>query len=170
MAELVQRIRSDGRIRHIRDQRYFTWRFENPLCRYRFLFWEDMRLEGYIVLRASVGRTNRRGISIVDWEATSPQIRLDLLRAATSWGNFEDLRTWSTTLSSEAKTALQKAGFQVPDDMMQRDDIDDAMSQRANVLIKAVREDRQPTYWTVGARRLLELDNWDLRMVDSDRF
>jgi GNAT superfamily N-acetyltransferase len=38
MAELVERVGSDGRIRHVRDREFFTWRFCNPLSRYRFLF------------------------------------------------------------------------------------------------------------------------------------
>lgn len=53
MAELVARLGYDGRIRHVQDEPYFAWRFQNPRSNYRFLFWDDARLEGYLVLQAT---------------------------------------------------------------------------------------------------------------------
>ena len=41
MAELVKRLAYDGRLRHIRDKEYFSWRFKNPFKDYRFIFWKE---------------------------------------------------------------------------------------------------------------------------------
>ena len=97
MAELVERIGSDGRICHVRDQQYFSWRFQNPRSQYRFLFWEDARLEGYLVLCRLI-QADRPAVSIVDWEATNAQVRAELLEAVIRWGNFQWLLIWSATL------------------------------------------------------------------------
>jgi GNAT superfamily N-acetyltransferase len=100
MAELVERIGSDGRLRQVRDQEYFAWRFQNPLSRYRFLFWGDAVLEGYLVLRTSI---RGKRVSIVDWEATNMKVRTDLLQAVMQWGKFDKLALWTATLPTEVK-------------------------------------------------------------------
>jgi hypothetical protein len=46
MADLVRRLGHDGRLRHVRDERYLAWRYRNPLYEYRFLVRESDRLEG----------------------------------------------------------------------------------------------------------------------------
>ena len=38
MAELVERLASDGRICHLRDETYLAWRYRNPRSVYRFLY------------------------------------------------------------------------------------------------------------------------------------
>jgi GNAT superfamily N-acetyltransferase len=115
MADLVDRVSGDGRIRHVRDRQYFAWRFQNPLSRYRFLFWEDARLEGYLVLHASMKKHSAR-LSMVDWEATHTQVRADLLKAAVHLSNAYTLTIWSATLSDEAKTLLHLTGFHARDE------------------------------------------------------
>ena len=70
MAELAERIGYDGRIRHVRDEQYFSWRFQNPLSEYRFLFWDNGRLDGYLVLYRKVYPPGNDELAyIVDWDA-----------------------------------------------------------------------------------------------------
>ena len=38
MARLVEDLGADGRIRHVRDARFFDWRFRNPFHEYRFIY------------------------------------------------------------------------------------------------------------------------------------
>jgi GNAT superfamily N-acetyltransferase len=161
MAELVEGIESDGRLRHIRDERYFAWRFQNPLSVYRFLYWEDIQLQGYLVLRTSFD-AEWAFIEIVDWEARNAQVRADLLRAAIEWGRFDGLTIWSATLPVEAKTLLQNAGFEP----LEQDE--SLEGPRPTVLIRAVRDDVLPEDWVLDGISLLDLNNWDLRMIYSD--
>ena len=51
MAGLIAGLSWDGRMRHVRNADYLTWRFRNPLHEYRFLFWDDDALRGYLVLQ-----------------------------------------------------------------------------------------------------------------------
>ena len=68
MSELVERIGSTGQIRQVRDHQYFEWRFQNPLSRYRFLFWVKPRMEGYLVLQEYTSPYgNDEIVNIVDW-------------------------------------------------------------------------------------------------------
>ena len=73
MAELVSRKDYDGRIRHVRDENFYRWRFQNPRSDYRFLYWEDDRLEGYITLRKSISPQDR-GVMLVDWEVSKLEL------------------------------------------------------------------------------------------------
>jgi len=164
MAELVERIGGDGRMRHVRDQEYFAWRFQNPHSVYRFLFWKDARLEGYLVLRTSVytDRLDRVGVRIVDWEATNAQVRADLLQAAINWGNFDNLTIWSATLPDKVKTLLQMTGFK------QLGGEGNLTRSLPTVLIRPIRDEMLRGDWVLADRRLLDSANWDLRMIYSD--
>ncbi len=161
MAELIERIGSDGRIRHVRDRQYFAWRFQNPLHAYRFLFWEETNLEGYLVLQKSISTlSNRERVRIADWEATSPQIGEELLRTAIQLGNFNDCGIWSATLPAGTRTLLQDTGFNPL--LNEAEGMD---RYRSSVLVRPVRDEMLKTEWTLVNRRLLDLANWDLRML-----
>jgi GNAT superfamily N-acetyltransferase len=161
MADLVERLGSNGRIRHVRDQQYFAWRFQNPLSVYRFLFWEEGRLEGYLVMRRSV-YADRPRVDIADWEATNDHIRADLLKAAIQWGHFQDLTIWSATLLDEAQTVLRHHGFTPVHAAgpIARD--------LPTVLVRPADDGRLEADWVLADRRLLDVENWDLRMIYSD--
>ena len=163
MAELIERIGGDGRMRHVRDQQYFAWRFQNPRAVYRFLFWEDARLEGYLVLRRWV-YTDRVAVNIVDWEATNAQVRADLLQAAIRWGNFAHLTIWSATLPDEAKTLLQITDFK------ELEGKGNMTRFHPTVLVRPIRDEMLKGDWVLADRRLLDLANWDLRMIYSDGY
>lgn len=168
MAELVERIGSDGRMRQVRDQAYFTWRFQNPLSRYRFFFWGDTTLEGYLVLRTSV---RGKRVSIVDWEATNITVRADLLQAVLQWGKFDKLALWTATLPTEVKTLLHNAGFSTVGKIKSIGRAHRTRASRPTVLLRAVRQDMlKEADWVIAHRRLSDLDNWDLRMIYSDNY
>lgn len=162
MAELIERIGTDGRIRHVRDQEYFSWRFNNPLSRYRFLFWEGSRLEGYLILQSRFNKNALRVINIVDWEATNSQAQSDLLEATMHLGNFDVLSIWTATLPDAVKVLLKKNGFKLCSEAKS------IAEYRPTVLIRPVRDDMLKTNWIIAGGRLLDLSNWDLRMIYSD--
>lgn len=70
MADLVSRIGSDGRIRHVLDSEYFQWRFQNPLSRYRYVYCGENHLQGYLVVQEYTSEGAYRNLlNIVHWEA-----------------------------------------------------------------------------------------------------
>ena len=164
MAELIGRIGDDGRLRHVRDEQYFGWRFGNPRSTYRFLYWGLGRLEGYLVLRRPVdaARARRGSITIVDWEAATTAVRAGLLQAATEWGNFHRLTVWSATLPGDVKEVLRDYGFTPVETRGVM------AASRPTMLVRPLRKELLQGEWSWGGRRLLDLANWDLRMIYSD--
>jgi hypothetical protein len=65
----------DGRIRHTRDSAYFGWRFRHPFHEYRFLFWDDGELRGYLVLGRSLSQLDdTMRVRLVDWCVADPPV------------------------------------------------------------------------------------------------
>jgi GNAT superfamily N-acetyltransferase len=159
MADLVARLGSDGRIRHVRDETYFAWRYLNPRWHYRFLFHEGNGLSGYLVLGAEIGAWHVR---ILDWEAESSGIRQDLLNAALSWGLFTHLSVWTVSESEETKALLEKQGF------VGEAGPPSLAAPRTTVLIRSVDPMKRPDDWMLADRRILDARNWDLREIYSD--
>lgn len=159
MADLVEALGTDGRIRHVRDCRYFSWRFANPLNEYRFLYAGGETLTGYLVLRrCRSDRFDPSCVHISDWEAVDGRVRKQLLHAAIEWGNFSQMLTWTATLSEETVRILCEAGFSRP-----------VPSARGTpcVLVRPYALDGTPQDQTLGGRPFLDSSSWDLRMLYS---
>lgn len=167
MAELVNSIDDKERLKHIRDEQYFTWRFRNPLSQYRFLFWDDGSLQGYLALQAQVDPTHG-GVcaNIVDWEANQSEVFKGLFQATILLGNFDRLTTWSATLADETHDLLKNMGFYFLDRVgsLTRD------VRLPSIFTKSLCHGVLEDEWRLGGHRLVDLENWDLRMIYSDDF
>jgi len=152
MESLVNRLPSDGRLRHVRDQTYFGWRFRNPLRDYRFLYAGGDRLEGYLVLQRALGRDDR--VSIVDWEAARDSTLDELLTAAIDDGLFSILSAWRLGASPAVERLLDRRGF-VPAD------------RSRSVLVRSVSGADLEGCWALAGRALDDASQWDLRMIYS---
>jgi GNAT superfamily N-acetyltransferase len=158
MAMLVSRQRYDGRIRHVRDQQFYAWRYQNPLSEYRFLFCEKGELKGFLVLQ-QVLHTYSNATHIVDWEATSVEVFSDLLQTVICWGGFSSISIWSVTLADDMIKVLTKHGFK------------SRSSESTTVFSRIIVKPLHPGgNWSMGGRDLLEISNWDLRPIYSDGF
>ena len=158
MAALVARIGGDGRIRHVRDAAYFAWRLRNPLVEYRFFYWDERRLEGYLVLRrVRSDRGDRTRVSVVDWEAEDVHMRLSLLDEVLARGGFPHVDIWSATLSEPVRDELHKRGF--------RPAAHGSVSRPGHhVLVRTLGESDD---WSLDGRPLLDMRQWDLRLLNS---
>jgi acyl carrier protein len=162
MARLVAALDHDGRIRQVRDERYLHWRFRNPLHQYCFVYAErDGALTGYLVLeRAATERGNARRIHIADWEASSDATLEQLLAYVVQHGRPMELVTWTATLGAARTACLARSGF-VPTD------IDQAARGLPSIMVWPVNPLAPAAELELHGRKLLELDSWDLRMLDS---
>lgn len=163
MADLIRRIPYNGHIRHVRDEEYFRWRFGNPLGAYRFLFCEDSALEGYLVLQIS-NNSKQQIARIVDWEAIDMTVREELLNMALFYMGDGVLTTWSATYPDNVKRLLQSKGF------TPHDDSKGAKRYKPGIILRPVQNRLLNESWTFADRRLLDINNWDLRMVYSDAY
>jgi GNAT superfamily N-acetyltransferase len=161
MGSLMRRLGSDGRLRHVRDETYFAWRFGNPLCRYRFLFCGYPDLEGYLVLSS---RRRMKVISIVDYAATDVDVFSDLLRAAVSLGSFDRVHIWTRSLSSSELAPLDALGFEP------HEQAPGIAHFRRTVLVRPLGLQNDSSDWTLDGRPLLEPASWDLRMIYADDY
>ena len=161
MAELVNRIGTTGRIRHVRKSEYFQWRFQNPLGRYRYIFWEKDHLEGYLVLQQHTSEYfDRSAVNIVNLEASDEVIKKLLLKAASAvFGKGKELIVWSATLPEPTTTLLRKNGFRF-------------LKAPTNgsifppvILVRAIAD--RDGEWLLGDRHLLDMADWDLQMLYS---
>lgn len=159
MADLVARLGHDGRLRHVRDENYLRWRYRDPLHEYRVLVHGADRLGGYLVLQAHRAAPER-GIRIVDWEATTPALGMDLLRAALEWGRFAELIVWTATLPRETDESLAALGF-VPTSAGSQ------LRGVATTMIRRLRHAPAGADPMLEGRRLLDLASWDMRMIYS---
>ncbi len=159
MADLVQRLGHDGRLRHVRDAAYLAWRFANPQHEYRFLFSGGDRLDGFLVLQA-YRLDEDRGVNVVDWEAAAPEPRQALLRAAVDWGSFSELSAWAMALPLEARRLLADTGFAPAD----RGPL---MRHGVTLLARGIGDGGRAADPMLGGRPLPDAPGWDMRMLYS---
>jgi GNAT superfamily N-acetyltransferase len=160
MAALIARLPWDGRIRHVRDAEYLAWRFRNPLHEYRFVFWDEDGLRGYLVLqRYRSERADQTCVNIVDWEAAGERIRAALLQAALERGGFERVDVWTVGLKDATTAVLQLHGFASAQA--------DSIRAQSRLLVRRLGEGRAADEWKLGGRNLLDITDWDLRMLYS---
>jgi hypothetical protein len=162
MADLVEKIGSCGKIRHVRDKEYFEWRFQNPLSRYRFLFHNKTNLEGYLVLQEYTSDfTDKEVLNIVDWEGSNSLVKEELLQAALSYARNRVLYIWSATLPFETAAILKAKGFRIS---RQAQDLSPPIPA---LLVRSVRDENLEGEWMFANCRLSNLSDWDLRMLYS---
>jgi hypothetical protein len=154
MAACAARLRDD-RIAHLPDAAFYRWRFQNPLAAYRFLFWGDERLEGFLVLQAA----GSRRATLVDWSAESAHVLASLLALAARAGRFEHLTTWAPSEGRDER-AFREAGFA----QLHRGPDEEKVA--STMFVRRLADPEQP--WELEGRALLDPASWDLRMIDSD--
>lgn len=163
MADLVERVGSDGRIRHVRDREYLAWRFVDPLGAYRFLYCGQSKLEGYLVLGAPAFPAAgwRPRPLVFDWEATSAEVFEELLLAAIHLGEFPQMAAWERAVPPPAAPVLAKAGFRPGKAAAGK------REYRPTVLVRATGETKDPAEWRLAGSPLLDASSWDVRPIYS---
>jgi len=156
MANLVARLPWDGRIRHVRDETYFNWRFANPMRRYCFVYVGGECLEAYLVLHQSLDFA-RNLVQIVDFEAESEEAAEELFEGLLQLGAFPELRAWAAAMPPAAAATLYRRGFA---------DQSDGVFQKS-ILVRTLLEDELSRPWTLGGHRIDEAASWDVRMIYS---
>jgi GNAT superfamily N-acetyltransferase len=92
-----------------RSEVFLRWRLKNPVKKYRFVYWRDSSLRGYVMLSWSQEDPYR--ITVADYAVESPDIFYELLDAlvCSRRGDFSMMS--STLLDSLLRTA-ENLGFQ----------------------------------------------------------
>jgi GNAT superfamily N-acetyltransferase len=162
MADLVRRSPYDGRIRPLRDEAFFAWRFRQPLARYRFLYMPSQGdgLDGFLVLQAKA-RVPGWPVSIVACEPRGGPHAAALLTAALSSNILGRIRAWAIGLPDDAPSTLSEFGFrEVPAKSF--------AESYQSLLVRPATRALAPRPWLLAGRDVLDLRNWELDQLDSD--
>lgn len=163
MSELVERLGATNRIRHVRDPAYYRWRYRNPLCDYRFVYWREARLEGFVVLQLRRDG-NGADIRVVDWEASRAQILDEIFRRIVAVGGFDVLSMWTATMPERLANTLAALGFS------ERDESRNGTSYHPGLMAIGSDEETIRKAGLDEARLFSAFERWDLRMAHSDAY
>lgn len=145
---------SDTRISHATDIRYLDWRFRNPLSCYRFLYWDDGELRGFLVLqRPRSGRI--RQLNILDWQGDTRETKRALLNAALKLAGPSRVTTWTVGMTDINKQLLREAGF------APFDESSGVKRYRPSLLVRPI---------DGAEHNMVNPESWDIRMLFSDAF
>lgn len=156
MATLVKDLVPKNKITLIRDEKYFSWRYNNPMSKYLFLYLYDKGLKGYLVL-------GNNGLLIQDYDtykifeleaATSP-IKIELLNHLINTIDSGTISVWESMLDQDCLDYLISQGFTKGN---LRKSVKDYTQ---TVLIKPLDNDNRFKYQGLN---LLDSQNWDLKM------
>lgn len=162
MAKLIKGLPKTSRIRHVRDETYFAWRFGNSLSEYRFFFHGQEELQGYLILESQRRRTEMEA-RVVDWEAKDTHVARDLLAAAVRVNGLKYLTAWFGTHQPERDQLLLEAGFErVPEEKRR------ARTTKQGILVKCLGTDGATDKEEILGLSMMEDTNWDLRLLYSD--
>jgi GNAT superfamily N-acetyltransferase len=177
MAELAARRTDRGGIRHVKDARWFRWRYRDPSSRYRFVYFErDSRLVGYLALHRDAPPLPSGPLDVVDWEKGDRLEWSEMLAVALRVADrlVLPLTTWSAAWPPEVRTRLSELGFEPrplwgalanrrPTFLVGRLD-------RGRVGAEAGDGSDSDAAWSVGGLRIDDVGSWDLRPIFADCF
>jgi GNAT superfamily N-acetyltransferase len=161
MADLVQITENGNLLRHSRDQEYFDWRYNNPLCRYRFIYWSDPDVRGYLVLQM-VHSSLGSGVRLVDWQATNDNIFEELLTCVLRWTEPVPVTIWSVGLTKQKISLLHRLGFESYDESK------GYAWYKPGPIVAKIEESNSD--WRIAGHDILAPHEWDFRMIYSDYY
>lgn len=160
LASLVDRLGHRGRLRHLRDERFFAWRYRHPLHRYRLIVARlDREVKGYLIVQRGVSDlADPRRTYVVDWEAEDTAVADALFDFTIERGGFHELVVWTTGLASVRIDALRARGFVDVD-------LENTARGLPSVLVGRVDPGHASRVGSLDEAHLLDPTRWDLRMA-----
>ena len=168
MADLVSaQAEEDGRIRRLRDEAFFRWRFRDPSSRYRFVYVErDGDLVGFAVLQRRPPPSKDHSLHLVDWGIGGDFTWKELVGVVLDHADRiqQDLITWAATHPPDAGAVLAEFGFEP------RKEPGPLAGSRPTLLVRKIGSDDASESWSVAGQPVDDVSGWNLRMTDSDIF
>ena len=103
-------------------------------------------------------------VNIVDWQATNSRVARGLLHEVVRLPGVGRIRTWSETLPDEFRSFLATEGFEP------KSESGFLGQSRPTVLVTPVAVDAGEPAFQLEGLSLRDRNNWDLRMIDSDKY
>jgi hypothetical protein len=156
MAILEGATGANGRLRLLRTKEYFSWRFRNPISRYRFLYLSrGDQLKGYLVLQEFLTRARGRAV-VLDLKAGDPGTAVELIQSAMRQGGFRNMYMLAECVEPEVRGYLIDAGFT----------LEGPKNQVPSLIVKPLNTEPGG----LSNRVLSSLNSWHFHLIDSDAF
>jgi hypothetical protein len=120
-------------------------------------------LEGFLVLQRSKAFAPGT-VHLVDWAATAPEVLTDLLYAAVRNVGLDSMEIWSATLPETMIATLVELGFTPAESSTP------VSAYRPAFLGRCLNAALLDGEWILAGQDIGDPENWDLRMVYSDRY
>jgi hypothetical protein len=161
MYSLVKKLIPKNKIILTRDVGFFSWRYKGPLSDYLFLYWYDNELKGYLVAQTRLYR-GLNNFNIIELEAENSVIKKELLRYLVILLEFSPITIWSNMLDENCKKFLASIGFSETSSTKSLADY------TPTVLVKTTgKSDAKIEFQGCD---LLDINNWDLKMIYCDGY
>lgn len=158
MALLVNNTLPENKITQVRDELFFSWRYNNPLSKYLFLYWYDDGLKGYLVLQSHIYSMESGGAhNIFELEAAGSSIKVELLNTLISLMDSGSISTWANMLDRDSYDFLVSKGFKVDSSAKS------IKNPPRTILIRLLGKDNNNLEFQ--GLNLLDSTGWDYKMI-----
>jgi hypothetical protein len=161
MAALVRKLVRDNKLVLVRDEKFFKWRYKNPLSKYIFLYWYDKELKGYLVAQTPLYKDGYMdNFNIVEFEGVNSTIKIDLLKSLIYLLDSRSISVWSDMLNESCRKFLALNGF------IKSRSSGSAAEYTPTILVMMTSGPVNNIEYR--GTNLLDKNNWDLKMIYSD--
>jgi hypothetical protein len=149
---------ADDHIQHVTTDSYLSWRLENPLSTYTFVYTGEAAMDGYLVIQRHFGYRIARVADIRFASVNALNRLLEALKHEERWSSIE---TWIQPGSPELEEGFLDVGLRR---------VETTRRTRRAFLLGHLSADNDPTKWQIGERRIDDPNEWNIRMLASDGF
>lgn len=161
MAALAGKLVKENKLVLTRDEKFYKWRYGNPFSKYVFLYWYDKEMKGCLVAQTSKFKNDyMENFNIIELEGVNSEIRMDLLKSAVSLLDSRSITIWSNMLDENCRKLLALNGF------IESKSTSSAAEHTPTVLVTVTRGPAKVIEYR--GTDLLDINNWDLKMLYSD--
>lgn len=156
IADVLRERKTHPPVGHCVDAEYLRWRFMNPFSEYRWICaYHRDDLAGFLLLaRNAIARMKNR-FRILDLWGADSTTQATLLRHTLETGDIPNLLLWWNRFPRQVTEVLMTHGFKAASREL----------RNPTVLIRAIGD---TTEFTANGTNLLDIRNWDARMIHSD--
>jgi hypothetical protein len=163
MAVLVGQLARGSKLVLTRDEKFFKWRYSNPLSKYIFLYWYDKELKGYLIAQTPLYKLGFMDkFNIIELEGVNSIIKIDLLKSMISLLDSRSITVWSNMLNEDCRMFLALNGF------IESSLTGSASEYTPTVLVTMTNGPANVIEYR--GMSLLDMNNWNLKMMYSDAF
>lgn len=151
------------RLRPLKDETFFRWRFLNPFNTYRFYYFrQNSEIKGYVVIGFS---SNRRRAYILDYADSDGESVGNILRCMIQNKQFDILSVYRFSIRDETEKMLRDLDFKATG-IMRR--LEQKKTGELPVLIRPVRKIYGEADWKIDGLDVRNIRNWLLPEICSD--